>query len=73
MFCRLLLADGILGVEALYRQHRDNLRRPVKIWQCGPVAQVDRAMRFERRGWEFKSLRVRQHMSRSFARRTMAK
>jgi hypothetical protein len=26
----------------------------------GPVAQLDRAMRFERRGWEFKSLRVRQ-------------
>jgi hypothetical protein len=27
----------------------------------GPVAQVDRALRFERRGWEFKSLRVRQY------------
>jgi hypothetical protein len=24
----------------------------------GPVAQLDRALRFERRGWEFKSLRV---------------
>lgn len=28
--------------------------------QRGPVAQLDRALRFERRGWEFKSLRVHQ-------------
>jgi hypothetical protein len=28
------------------------------IGQHGPVAQLDRALRFERRGWEFKSLRV---------------
>ncbi len=27
--------------------------------EIGPVAQLDRALRFERRGWEFKSLRVR--------------
>ena len=35
----------------------------------GPVAQVDRALRFERRGWEFKSLRVRQ-ASRNACRRS---
>jgi glycine oxidase len=28
------------------------------IHKRGPVAQLDRALRFERRGWEFKSLRV---------------
>ncbi|MEY2413289.1 MAG: hypothetical protein QOD84_1895 [Acidobacteriaceae bacterium] len=29
---------------------------------AGPVAQLDRALRFERRGWEFKSLRVHHYM-----------
>jgi hypothetical protein len=26
--------------------------------EVGPVAQLDRALRFERRGWEFEPLRV---------------
>ena len=36
-------------------------RKPARLEfaRRGPVAQLDRAMRFERRGWEFKSLRVR--------------
>ena len=35
--------------------------------KAGPVAQLDRALRFERRGWEFKSLRVH-HCSLSMSR-----
>jgi glycine oxidase len=33
--------------------------------QRGPVAQLDRALRFERRGWEFKSLRVHHSQTNS--------
>src|SRR5439155_15453645 len=32
-------------------------RRFSRLRKVGPVAQLDRALRFERRGWEFKSLR----------------
>ncbi len=46
---------------------RQNLLRLTCVFQPGPVAQLDRAMRFERRGWEFKSLRVRQTCVRSLA------
>jgi hypothetical protein len=35
-----------------------------QVCRRGPVAQLDRALRFERRGWEFKSLRV--HHSTAF-------
>jgi hypothetical protein len=43
-------------------QARQQPARPDTLIFCwrGPVAQLDRALRFERRGWEFKSLRVRQ-------------
>ena len=34
-----------------------------QVCRRGPVAQLDRALRFERRGWEFKSLRVH-HLDR---------
>lgn len=61
MFCGLPAEKSLAGLEALHvRKRSEYRRRPVTIWEGGPVAQVDRAMRFERRGWEFKSLRVRQ-------------
>ena len=34
--------------------------------KVGPVAQLDRALRFERRGWEFKSLRVHHFFALDF-------
>ncbi len=54
--------------QARYKVERLNLKRDstqpdlIGLFSIGrgPVAQLDRALRFERRGWEFKSLRVHQ-------------
>jgi hypothetical protein len=49
------LDRGWLG-EARIRDY--NVGDAEKFETIGPVAQLDRALRFERRGWEFDSLRV---------------